>query len=237
MIGFEKEINNVKIVYNCLLDLANVCKIEKLKDKVNIDYLQTILMETIKREKGLIKDNGIMDNITKELTKEVLRVYNLISKIKVTGKTREVEFEEVSKNFILSSAVTTGKELSVAELENELGTFVLMLGASPIFGVAQKSFIDPDSKLTKANEDAIFLNRIEDLGVWIKKNRNEVEYSVWQLLFKGLEVNPRNKKQKNKVLEYYDFLSLTDSDLVYKYGADYANGIMDKFTNILLEKM
>lgn len=237
MIGFEKEINNVKIVYNCLLDLANVCKIEKLKDKVNINYLQTILMETIKREKGLVKNNEIMDNITKELTKEVLRVYNLISKIKVAEKTKEVEFLEVSNNFMLSSAITNGKELSADELENELGTFVLMIGASPIFGIAQKSFIDPDSRLTKANEDAIFLSKIKDLGNWIKKNRNEVEYSIWQMLYKGLEGNPRNKKQKNKVLEYYDFLSLTDSDLVYKYGADYANSITDKFTNILLEKM
>lgn len=243
MIWYEKEIGNMKVSYNCLLDIANIYRVKELTDKINLEELKLLLSETIKGIRQLLVRNvipvGIADEFIRELTKEVYRINNIIVKMKLPTniKVTEVPFNLLAEACITSNYVLAGQTIDESKLEEEFNLFQLTIGTGAVFGLALKSFLDPSNVLTKGNEDRLFLNNLNTYGKWISRNRSTEEYALWGRFFESLRKSPRNKKLRARVLEYYDFLYLSDIELVYTYGVDYAKELTDTYTDILIENM
>lgn len=243
MIWYEKEIGNVKVSYNCLLDIANIYRIKELTDKINLEELKGLLSETIKGTRQLLVRNvvpvTIADEFIKELTKEVYRINNIIIKMKLPKgiKVTEVPFNNLAEACITSNYALAGQTMDEDKLKEEFNLFKLTIGTGAVFGLALKSYLDPNNVLTKGNEDKLFLNNLNTYGKWISENRSTEEYKLWERFFESLRKSPRNKKLRARVLEYYDFLHLSDVELVYTYGAEYAKELTDTYTDILIENM
>lgn len=226
MFDFEKTINNKKVTYNFTLDLANTLTLNDLYDKINLDET----MEIVKQAKV---DKCVDDpNIILELRKELgncLRVCSRLSNKRKTVTLKDLAIEGIQGYYALH-----GLNLNDNVIERELEDLKLRFNSSATQGINKNSLLDIDGSIKKKYQDKKLIDEVSKLGEYVKKNCQEYEIALWNNIYEQFEKNPRNKKNRVAVREYYDFLTLFDYELATRYGSSKANEIIDTYSTRLL---
>lgn len=226
MFDFEKTINNKKVAYNFTLDLANTLTLNDLYDKINLDET----MEIVKQAKvdKCVDDPSIILELRKELG-NCLRVCSRLSNKRKTVTLKDLAIEGIQGHYALH-----GLELNDDVINRELEDLKLRFNSSATQGINKNSLLDIDGSIKKKYQDKKLIDEVSKLGEYVKKNCQEYEIALWNTIYEQFEKNPRNKKNRVAVREYYDFLTLSDYDLVTKYGSSKANEIIDTYSTRLL---
>lgn len=226
MFDFEKTINNKKVAYNFTLDLANTLTLNDLYDKINLDET----MEIVKQAKvdKCVDDPSIILELRKELS-NCLRVCSRLSNKRKTVALKDLAIESIQGYYALH-----GLELNDDVINRELEDLKLRFNSSATQGINKNSLLDIDGSIKKKYQDKKLIDEVSKLGEYVKKNCQEYEIALWNTIYEQFEKNPRNKKNRVAVREYYDFLTLSDYDLATKYGSSKANEIIDTYSTRLL---
>lgn len=226
MFDFEKTINNKKVAYNFTLDLANTLTLNDLYDKINLDET----MEIVKQAKvdKCVDDPSIILELRKELG-NCLRVCSRLSNKRKTVTLKDLAIEGIQGHYALH-----GLELNDDVINRELEDLKLRFNSSATQGINKNSLLDIDGSIKKKYQDKKLIDEVSKLGEYVKKNCQEYEISLWNTIYEQFEKNPRNKKNRVVVREYYDFLTLSDYELATKYGSSKANEIIDTYSTRLL---
>lgn len=227
MFDSSRLVNGVKISYNLMIDLGNILVIEDLAEKVDLEVIEDLLKST--KVLDTIKDITIRNEFKKEIASDL----RLCRKLK--SRRKQISFKDLAIECIHSNYALNGKDLTADAINQELNDLKLRLGGSAVTGISKSSLIDLDGEIRKANADKKLIIGVELLGNWVIRNCQEYEIELWNTLFKDFTKNPRNKNNRKLIKEYYDFLRLTDYDLVNEYGQVTANEIRDKFSTRLLK--
>lgn len=226
MFDFEKTINNKRVAYNFTLDLANTLTLNDLYDKINLDET----MEIVKQAKvdKCVDDPSIILELRKELG-NCLRVCSRLSNKRKTVTLKDLAIEGIQGHYALH-----GLELNDDVINRELEDLKLRFNSSATQGINKNSLLDIDGSIKKKYQDKKLIDEVSKLGEYVKKNCQEYEIALWNTIYEQFEKNPRNKKNRVAVREYYDFLTLSDYDLATKYGSSKANEIIDTYSTRLL---
>lgn len=226
MFDFEKTINNKRVAYNFTLDLANTLTLNDLYDKINLDET----MEIVKQAKvdKCVDDPSIILELRKELG-NCLRVCSRLSNKRKTVALKDLAIESIQGYYALH-----GLELNDDVINRELEDLKLRFNSSATQGINKNSLLDIDGSIKKKYQDKKLIDEVSKLGEYVKKNCQEYEIALWNTIYEQFEKNPRNKKSRVAVREYYDFLTLSDYDLATKYGSSKANEIIDTYSTRLL---
>lgn len=226
MFDFEKTINNKKIAYNFTLDLANTLTLNDLYDKINLDET----MEIVKQAKvdKCVDDPSIILELRKELG-NCLRVCSRLSNKRKTVTLKDLAIEGIQGHYALH-----GLELNDDVINRELEDLKLRFNSSATQGINKNSLLDIDGSIKKKYQDKKLIDEVSKLGEYVKKNCQEYEIALWNTIYEQFEKNPRNKKNRVAVREYYDFLTLSDYELATRYGSYKANEIIDTYSTRLL---
>lgn len=226
MFDFEKTINNKKVAYNFTLDLANTLTLNDLYDKINLDET----MEIVKQAKvdKCVDDPSIILELRKELG-NCLRVCSRLSNKRKTVALKDLAIESIQGYYALH-----GLELNDDVINRELEDLKLRFNSSATQGINKNSLLDIDGSIKKKYQDKKLIDEVSKLGEYVKKNCQEYEIALWNNIYEQFEKNPRNKKNRVAVREYYDFLTLSEYDLATKYGSSKANEIIDTYSTRLL---
>lgn len=226
MFDFEKTINNKKVAYNFTLDLANTLTLNDLYDKINLDET----MEIVKQAKvdKCVDDPSIILELRKELG-NCLRVCSRLSNKRKTVTLKDLAIEGIQGHYALH-----GLELNDDVINRELEDLKLRFNSSATQGINKNSLLDIDGNIKKKYQDKKLIDEVSKLGEYVKKNCQEYEIALWNTIYEQFEKNPRNKKNRVAVREYYDFLTLSDYELATRYGSSKANEIIDTYSTRLL---
>lgn len=229
MFDFEKVIDGTKIRYNFTLDLVNILAAKDLNEKVDLCYVTQ-----------LIKDTKVIETIPNnkiqiELKKELLNCWKICSRL--SKNTKKVALITLAIEYMKGHYALHNLNLTNELLDTELTNLKLRFNSSAVYGVNKSSLLDIDGSIKKKNVDKKLIEEVVQWGKWIYKNCLEVECRLWDTIYKQFASNPRNKKSRVLIGEYYDFLYLANYELVNKYGNIKANEIIDTFNTRLLKYM
>lgn len=219
------------VSYNCLLDIGNTFGVLDFGEKIDIEELCSVLRDAV----SAYKVNPLMEY--KKICNNVYGIYNVCIKLKNNNKNTKYTFSSIANEIINNQLTLRGIEISPDVTSKEMEELQLRFGGNPLVGLNKKSFLDATGKLREKFLTNKLLNSFIDAGDWISKNRAEDEYKLWCNLYKAFEKSKHNKKQANKLYEYYDFLKLSDTEILAKYGSDYGKSIIEKYNEDLFNLM